>query len=61
MVTVQLRQGSTVFATLTIADGMTTSNVVDGFGLAPLLAAGAGELGYFFGADGVGGVCREAI
>jgi hypothetical protein len=39
-VTLQLRQGSTVFCSLTIADGTTTSNVVDGFGLAAL-AAGA--------------------
>jgi hypothetical protein len=38
-ITVQLRQGSTVFGTLTIADGTTTSNVVDGFGLAPLSAS----------------------
>ena len=35
----QLRQGSTVFATLTIADGATISNGVDGFGLAPLVAS----------------------
>ena len=34
----QLRQGTTVFCTLTIADGATTSNSVDGFGLAPLVA-----------------------
>ncbi len=39
-VQMQLRQGSTVYCTLTIADGATTSNVVDGFGLSPL-AAGA--------------------
>lgn len=37
-VTMQLRQGATVFATLTIAAGATESNVVDGFGLAPLAA-----------------------
>ncbi len=37
-VTLQLRQGSTVFCSLTIADGTTTSNVVDGFGLAALAA-----------------------
>jgi hypothetical protein len=36
----QLRQGSTVFCTLTIADGATQSNVVGGFGLSPL-ASGA--------------------
>lgn len=35
-VSMQLRQGSTVFATLTIPDGATMSNVVGGFGLAPL-------------------------
>jgi hypothetical protein len=35
----QLRQGSTVFCTLTIADGTTTSASVDGFGLAPLVAS----------------------
>jgi hypothetical protein len=39
-VTVQARQGSTVFATLTIPAGQTVSNTVDGFGLAPL-AVGA--------------------
>lgn len=32
----QLRQGSTVYCTLTIPDGATISNVVGGFGLAPL-------------------------
>jgi hypothetical protein len=37
-VQMQLRQGSTVFATLTIADGATISGSVDGFGLAPLAA-----------------------
>ena len=37
-VQLQLRQGSTVYCTLTIADGATTSNVVDGFGLPALLA-----------------------
>jgi hypothetical protein len=37
-VVLQLRQGSTVYCTLTIADGATTSNSVDGFGLPPLLA-----------------------
>jgi hypothetical protein len=35
----QLRQGNTVFCTLTIADGATISNSVDGFGLAPLVAS----------------------
>lgn len=35
-VTIQLRQGSTVYCALTIADGMTQSNVVGGFGLPPL-------------------------
>jgi Putative phage tail protein len=39
-ISLQLRQGSTVFGSLTIADGTTTSNVVDGFGL-PALAAGS--------------------
>jgi hypothetical protein len=34
----QLRQGSTVFCSLTIADGTTTSASVGGFGLSPLLA-----------------------
>jgi hypothetical protein len=38
-ITMQLRQRSTVFATLTIADATTTSNVVNGFGLAPLGAS----------------------
>jgi hypothetical protein len=38
-ITLQLRQGSTVFGSLTIADGTTTSNVVDGFGLAALAAS----------------------
>ena len=37
-VTVQVRVDSTVFATLTITSGLTTSNIVDGFGLAPLAA-----------------------
>jgi len=32
----QLRRDSTVYATLTIADGATTSNVVNGFGLPAL-------------------------
>jgi hypothetical protein len=35
-VELQLRQNSTVYCTLTIADGATSSNVVDGFGLPPL-------------------------
>jgi hypothetical protein len=35
-VSMQLRQGSTVFCTLTIADGQTISSVVGGFGLVPL-------------------------
>lgn len=39
-VTLQLRQGSTVWCSLTIADGATLSNVVDGFGL-PALATEA--------------------
>jgi hypothetical protein len=34
----QLRIGSAIYCSLTIADGATTSNVVNGFGLAPLLA-----------------------
>jgi hypothetical protein len=37
-VTLQLRTGSTVFATLTILSGQTVSNTVNGFGLAPLVA-----------------------
>ena len=37
-VTVQVRLDSTVFATLTITNGLTASNIVDGFGLAPLTA-----------------------
>jgi hypothetical protein len=37
-VQLQLRQGSTVYCTLTIADGAITSNSVNGFGLAPLAA-----------------------
>jgi hypothetical protein len=32
----QLRQNSSVYCTLTIADGETMSNVVSGFGLPPL-------------------------
>ena len=36
--TLQLRQGSTVYCTLTIPDGMTISNVVNGFALPPLAA-----------------------
>jgi len=35
----QLRQGSTVYCTLTIADGTTTSASVNGFGLPPLVAS----------------------
>jgi hypothetical protein len=35
----QLRQGTTVYCTLTIADGTTTSSSVNGFGLQPLLAS----------------------
>jgi len=34
----QLRQNSTVYCTLTIADGQTLSNVIGGFGLPPLAA-----------------------
>ncbi len=34
----QLIQGSTVYCTLTIADGANSSNSIDGFGLPPLLA-----------------------
>ena len=37
-VELQLRQGSTVYCTLTIADGTVTSNSVNGFGLTPLAA-----------------------
>ena len=32
----QLRQNSTVYCTLTIADGQKLSNVIGGFGLPPL-------------------------
>jgi hypothetical protein len=35
-VTMQVRTGSTVYATLTIPDGQTVSNTIDGFGLPPL-------------------------
>src|SRR5579875_1161270 len=35
-VQLQLRQGSTIYCTLTIPDGATISNSVDGFGLPPL-------------------------
>jgi hypothetical protein len=35
----QLRQGSIVYCTLTIADGTTTSASVNGFGLTPLSAS----------------------
>ena len=37
-ISLQLRQGSTVFGTLTIADGTTESPSVNGFGLPPLTA-----------------------
>ncbi len=37
-ISLQLRQGSTVYTTLSIADGATLSNVVGGFGLLPLAA-----------------------
>jgi hypothetical protein len=37
-VTMQVRTGSTVYATLTIPDGQTISNTIDGFGLPPLAA-----------------------
>ena len=42
VVQMQLRQGSTVYCTLTIADGATISNAVNGFGLPPL--AGGAQL-----------------
>ena len=35
----QLRQNSTVYCTLTIADGQTLSNVIDGFGMPPLASS----------------------
>ncbi len=35
----QLRQGSTIYCSLTIADGTTTSASVNGFGLTPLVAS----------------------
>jgi hypothetical protein len=35
----QVTQNSSMYCTLTIADGQTTSNVVGGFGLAPLTAS----------------------
>jgi len=34
----QLRQGATVYCTLTIGDGTTVSNTVGGFGLPPLVS-----------------------
>ena len=37
-VTLQVRNGSTIYATLTIPDGQTVSNTIDGFGLPPLAA-----------------------
>jgi len=40
----QLRQNNLVYCTLTIADGQTISNVVNGFGLAPLAANARLEL-----------------
>jgi hypothetical protein len=39
-VELQLRQGSTVYCSLTIADGTTTSASIGGFGLPPLIASG---------------------
>ncbi len=39
-IVMQVRQGSTVYCTLTIPDGATISNVVGGFGLPPLVAGG---------------------
>ena len=53
-VTLQLRQGSTVWCSLTIADGATMSNVVDGFGLPALAAEAQVLLDIFRCADGVG-------
>ena len=47
----QLRQGSTVYCTLTIADGATISNVVDGFGLPPLAAGAQVSLDILCGAE----------
>jgi hypothetical protein len=38
-IVMQLRQGSTVYCTLTIPDGENISNVVAGFGLPPLVAS----------------------
>jgi len=35
----QVRQNSTVYCTLTIADGQTLSNVIDGFGMPPLASS----------------------
>ena len=50
----QLRQGSTLWCTLTIADGATISDVVDGFGLPAAGAGGTSATGYFERADGIG-------
>ena len=38
-IVMQVRQGSTIYCTLTIPDGATISNVVSGFGLPPLVAS----------------------
>jgi hypothetical protein len=38
-ITMELRQGSTAYCTLTIADGATQSNVVNGFGLQPFASS----------------------
>ena len=37
-ITLRLRQNAAAYCTLTIADGQTVSNTVDGFGLSPLAA-----------------------
>jgi hypothetical protein len=38
-IVMQVTQNSSAYCTLTIADGQTTSNVVDGFGMSPLAAS----------------------
>ena len=53
-VELQLRQGSTAYCTLTIADGATISNPVNGFGLPPLVAGAQLNLDITVGADGGG-------
>ena len=53
---IAVAQNSTAYCTLTIADGQTTSNVVDGFGLAPLAASALLDLDITVGADSRGNI-----